>query len=179
VSGTRVVALLRGINLGSRNRVAMADLRKLFADLGYPDAVTHLQSGNVVFTSRAARPNARAIEKRLKDDLGHEIAVVLRTRDELAAVVEGNPLPESTTDGARFMVSFLADKPDPARVKEIDPDLSAPDRFRVVGREVYMWLPNGLHKSKLSNALWERSFKTVATMRNWNTVTKLLELADS
>jgi uncharacterized protein (DUF1697 family) len=176
-----MVALLRGINLGSRNRVAMADLRAAFAGLGYPDAVTHLQSGNVVFTV-PGRPPARlagTIEKALTRDLGQPIPVILRTRDELAAVVGHNPLPERTADGAKLMVMFLPAEPDPDRVAGIDPDACGPDEFRVAGREIYLYYPNGLHKSKIGNAFWEKRLAVSGTVRNWNTVTKLLSLADA
>jgi uncharacterized protein (DUF1697 family) len=181
VSGTSLVALLRGINLGSRNRVAMAELRELFARLGHAGAVTHLQSGNVIFTVPRRPPAglAKKIEKAIADELGVPSKIILRTRDELAEVVTNNPLPKGTSEPTKLMVSFLSAPADPKLAAQLDPDLSAPDEFRVVGREVYLWYPNGLHKSKLSNALFERKLGVDGTMRNWSTVTKLLELASA
>jgi uncharacterized protein (DUF1697 family) len=181
MTGTRMIALLRGINLASRNRVAMADLREVFAGLGYRDAVTHLQSGNVVFTI-PRRPPARlsgTIEKAIADDLGQHTTVILRTRDELAAVVEHNPLPERTADPAKLLVTFLSAAPDPAAVAGISADVSGPDEFRLVGKEIYVYFPNGLQGSKIGHAFWEKRLGVSGTARNWNTVTRLLSLADA
>jgi uncharacterized protein (DUF1697 family) len=172
VAATRV-ALLRGINLGARNKIAMPALRELFADLGAEEVETHVQSGNVVFDGKL---EPEAIEARIKRDLGLEIVVLIRTASELRKVVEKNPFAK-VKDPKQLHVTFLAEKPAAARVKELDPERSPGDEFAVVGREVYLHTPKGYGVSKLSNAWFEQKLGLAGTSRNWNTVTKLAELA--
>jgi uncharacterized protein (DUF1697 family) len=172
---TVYAALLRGINLGSRNKIAMADLRALFERLGAEDVSTYVQSGNVVFASAEPQAElARAIERRIASDLELEIAVLLRTRAQLAKLVRSNPF-AGEGEGA-LHVTFLAETPARARVRALDPARSEPDAFRVAGREVYLHCPNGYGVSKLSNAWFEQQLGVAATTRNWRTVTKLAEL---
>ncbi len=175
----RVIALLRAVNLGPVNRVKMADLRALLEREGYEDVRTLFQSGNVVLTS-AKKPDtvAREIARLLADELGVDTDVVVRTRDELADAIERNPIAEADEQPKRCQVSFLAGEPDAAAVKRVAEVDVAPERFEVSGREVYAWHPDGLQRSKLARALGD-GLGVTATARNWNTVTKLLELADS
>ena len=178
VKRMRHVALLRGINLASRNRVDMAGVRELLGELGYTEVRTYLQSGNAVLTS-AASPDtvAKEIEEQLRSRYGTSIRVLVRTREELADVVEHNPFTGEETDGRKLHVNFLSAEPDPERLADIDPKDLAPDRFQLRGREIYLWLPNGMQGSKLPQALSDKRLGVVTTSRNWNTVTKLLELA--
>jgi uncharacterized protein (DUF1697 family) len=172
------VALLRGINVGGRTKIAMSDLRKLFADLGAEDVTTYVQSGNVVFRSGAAAgPLARSIEERIAAELGLRVTVVIRTGGELAKVVAGSPFADRGAEPTKLHVVFLADKPPTARVRALDATRGAPDEFRVVGREVYLHYPNGSGRSKITNAWFEKELGVAGTARNWRTVTKLAELA--
>jgi uncharacterized protein (DUF1697 family) len=174
------VALLRGINLGSRNRVSMPDLRELFLGLGSEDVETYVQSGNVVFKSpvRGAAKLTAAIEQRIADDLGLDVTVLLRTKKQLAKILDGNPFAKGAKDPTKVHVTFLAAKPPAARVRGLDPKYGEPDEFRVVGPDVYLQTPGGYGRSKLSNAYFERHLGVAATTRNWKTVTKLAELAE-
>ncbi|WP_257462723.1 DUF1697 domain-containing protein [Archangium lipolyticum] len=176
----RYIALLRGINVGGNKKVPMARLRELLEGLGYTDVATLLQSGNAVFTSKEKNPAqiVKRIESAIAGEFGFEVSVVIRTRDELAAVIKANPLPGAEDAPSQFLVTFLSDVPDPKRLKEIDPAAYLPDEFRVVGREIYARFPNGMRDSKLANALGSLRLGVTPTARNWNTVTKLLELAD-
>jgi uncharacterized protein (DUF1697 family) len=176
---TRHVVLLRGINVGGRRRIAMTDLRDLLTRLGYDDVRTHLQSGNVVLASRASPDQMRRkIERGLTDELAVDVEVFVRTRDELADVLARDPLGEIADDLSRYLVSFLSAEPDPARVREAAAVDVGSERFVVSGREIYAWHPDGVHASKLAKVLSERRLGVTATARNWNTVTKLLALAD-
>jgi uncharacterized protein (DUF1697 family) len=171
------VALLRGINLGARNKVSMTDLRALVAQLGGEDVTTHVQSGNVVFRSRGgAAELSRGIERAIGRELGLEIRVLVRTKTAIAKVVDANPFARGASVDA-LHVTFLAEKPARGRVRELEGLEFQPDRFRVLGQEVYLLCPNGYGKSKLSNAFFERRLEVAATTRNWKTVTKLAELA--
>ncbi|MGH2945729.1 MAG: DUF1697 domain-containing protein [Solirubrobacteraceae bacterium] len=174
----RQIALLRGINLGPSRRVAMGELRELLNGLGYGDVRTLLQSGNVVLTSDLEPERlARALEQQIAAGLGVSAAVVVRTRDELADVVERNPLGAVATDPRRYQVSFLSGEPDPEAVREIEAVDVAPERFAVSGREIYAWHPDGIQRSPLVKLLSEQRLGVTATARNWSTVTKLLALA--
>ena len=176
----RYVALLRGINLGARNKIGMADLRALFENLEAEDVETYVQSGNVVFRSRTARDElGRRIERRISSELGLEIKVLLRTSAELAKLVAGNPFAKRQSDPVKLHVTFLADTPAPARVRALDRTQFEPDEFRVAGREVYLHTPNGYGRSKLSNAYFETQLGVAATTRNWKTVTALADLAQA
>ena len=180
MAATRQIVLLRGINVGGHRRVAMADLRALLNRLGYEDVQTLLQSGNVVLTSgvRADRLE-RQLEEQLEDEFGLDIQVVVRTRDELADVIERNPLAAVATDPARYVVSFLSAAPAASVARELAGIDVPPEQFVVSGRELYAWYPNGINKSQLMKLLSEKRLGVTATARNWNTVTKLLALADA
>jgi uncharacterized protein (DUF1697 family) len=175
---TTYVALLRGINLGARNKIAMADLRELVAALGAEDVSTYVQSGNVVFRHADPAPKlAGAIEERISHDLRLSVTVLLRTKAQLAKVVAGNPFAEGGAEPKTLHVTFLAAAPDRARTRELDPKRHEPDEFRIVGQEVYLHCSNGYGRSKLSNAYFEKQLGVAATTRNWRTVTTLAELA--
>src|SRR5262249_46892877 len=146
---TRIV-FLRGINLGSRNRIAMPELREALADAGFDEIRTYLQSGNVVLSSRAAPATvARRCEEAIAERFGLDIAVVARTRDELAEVVGRNPLGDVATDPKRYQVSFLDAEPDSGLIDKLAAVAAARERFEVIGREIYAWHPAGVARSKL------------------------------
>jgi len=175
----RQIILLRGINLGSRRRVAMGDLRDLLTGLGYADVRTLLQSGNVVLTStRSGKPLERELERELSAAFGFDIAVVARTRAQLAAVIERNPLAGVADDPKRYQVTFLSAKLSAARARELSELDVAPEQVVLSGREVYAWHPDGIQRSPLAAALTDSKLGVTGTARNWNTVTKLLALAD-
>ena len=172
------MALLRGVNLGSRNRIAMADLRALVGEVG-EDVQTYVQSGNVVFRSKAkAAALAKAIEKSIKDALGLDVTVLLRTRRRLTDVMRRNPFDTAGVDPTKLHVTFLAETPSRDRVRSLSAQRFEPDEFDVVRREVYLLCPKGYGRSKLSNMFFERQLAVAGTTRNWRTVTKLAELAN-
>jgi uncharacterized protein (DUF1697 family) len=177
---TRQIGLLRGINVGGRNRIPMAQLRELMEALGYTGVETLLQSGNVAFGStEPAATSERRIAKRLHDQTGLDVKVLVRTRAELAEVVKRNPLREHADNPKHHHVVFLSDRPDPKLLAAVDPADYAPEMFQLHGRELFMWWPAGAHKARLTHSFWERKLKVTATARNWNTVERLLELAST
>jgi uncharacterized protein (DUF1697 family) len=172
------VALLRGINLGARNKVSMADLRALVSGLGAEDVTTYVQSGNVVFRSSDGRTDlSQAIEGELRRLLGLELRVLLRTSAELCELVAGNPFAAREPDPIKLHATFLAEPPDSGRLRSLEEKACGPDEFRVARDTVYLHCPNGYGRSKLSNAFFERRLGVAATTRNWRTVTTLAELA--
>jgi uncharacterized protein (DUF1697 family) len=176
----RHIALLRGINVGSHNRLAMPALRELLAANGFEDPRTLLQSGNVVVSSRK-RPDAvgRHLERLIAERFGMEIAVVVRSRDELAAVIDANPLAAVATEPKLYQVSFLSAAPDPSVIEALEAADLGPERIVVRGREIYAWYAGGIQRSLAAKLLTDAKLGVTATARNWNTVTKLLEMADA
>jgi uncharacterized protein (DUF1697 family) len=176
----RHVVLLRGINLGSRNRIAMPELRAALEDAGYDGVQTYLQSGNVVLTSgKPAATVGREVERLIAERFGLEIAVVVRTRAEIAHVVERNPLAKVAKNPKRYQVSFLARKPPADLVRALEAAAVDSEQVVAIGREIYAWHPEGVARSKLWSLLASPRLGVTATARNWTTVTKLLELAES
>jgi len=175
----RYVALLRGINLGPRNRIAMPELREALEDAGFEDVRTHLQSGNVVLESTAkAETVARKCEKVIKERFGLEIPVVVRTRAELAKVVKRNPLGKVATDPKRYQVSFLSNKLPAKVLRDLEEVAAESEQVVAIGREVYAWHPKTIARSKLWTKLAGKGLGVTATARNWATVEALLVLAE-
>ncbi len=173
--------LLRGINVGGHNRLPMADLRALVSGLGHGDVRTHLQSGNVVCTG-TGRPGdvAASVSAAIFDQLSLTVPVVARRADEWAAIVDGNPFVGDEDDPKRLHVTFLAARPEPDRVASLlaqAPEF-APDRFAVVGPDVYLHIPESYADSPLQNGVLEKRLGQVCTTRNWRTVIALAELAE-
>lgn len=175
----RQIVLLRGINIGPRNRVAMPALRELLTGAGFDDVRTYVQSGNVLLeTRRTPAAVAKACEKLIADELGLHIAVVVRTRDELAEVVRRNPLGDVADNPKRYQVSFLEAEPDAKALEKLSALAASGERMEVIGREIYAWHPDGAARSRLWAGLAGKGLGVKATARNWTTVTTLLEMAD-
>jgi len=175
----RQVVLLRGVNLGPRNRVPMGALRELLMAAGFIDVRTYLQSGNVILSGGAgANVLASRCRELIASKFGLEIEVLVRTRDELAAIVAGNPLGDVASDPKRYQVSFLQRELDSSAVAELAALAVEGEQLVASGRELYAWHPHGIGRSKLSAGLAARSLPVVATARNWATTTSLLALAD-
>ncbi|HEY7833418.1 MAG TPA: DUF1697 domain-containing protein [Ktedonobacterales bacterium] len=172
------LALLRGINVGGKNLLPMTALRALFLAAGCRDARTYIQSGNVLFTADEATAAALpgAIAERIAAEFGLRVPVVVRTAAQVGEVIRDNPYLAAGADPATLHVYFLAGTPDAARVARLDPDRSPPDRFAVRGQEVYLHLPAGMARTKLTNAYFDTQLATVSTARNWRTVTTLYDM---
>jgi uncharacterized protein (DUF1697 family) len=170
--------LLRGINLGSHNRIAMPALREALTGAGFDDVRTYVASGNVVLSSgRSADRVARECERIIEDAFGLSIPVVVRTREELAEVVGRNPLGDVAEDPKRYQVSFLSAAPSDEVVAKLDGLAVEPERFVLIDREFYSWHPDGVGRSKLWSKLAGKGLGVTATGRNWTTVTTLLAMA--
>jgi len=156
----------------------MKDLTEMFADAGCGGVAAYIQSGNVIFTVAPGLASriAALITVQIKKRFGYEVPVVLRTADETKKIISTNPFLKAGVAETELHVMFLADAPDAARVRTLDPDRSPPDTYQVRGKEIYLRLPNGMGRSKLSNQYFDSKLATVSTARNWRTVTTLLEL---
>ena len=172
------IVLLRGINIGARNRIAMPALREALEAAGFEDVRTYVQSGNVVLAS-SAKPEAvqRKVEALIGKEFGLEIAVVVRSKAQLAAVAKRNPLKGVAKDPKRYQVTFLSKKLPAKAVGALEEAATEHEQFVVDGREVYAWHPDGAARSKLWAKLAGKGLGVTATSRNWTTVEALLELA--
>jgi uncharacterized protein (DUF1697 family) len=172
------IVLLRGVNVGGRNRVPMPALREALEASGLEQVVTYVQSGNVVLESGVKSDAlARDVEAAIADAFDLQIAVVVRTRAELAKVVRHDPLGEVADQEKLYQVSFCAEKPPKEAVDKLAERAVEGERVLLHGREIYAWFPNGVGRSKLAAQLGRQKLGTVLTARNWTTVKKLLELA--
>jgi uncharacterized protein (DUF1697 family) len=172
------VVLLRGINIGPRNRIAMPKLREVLEDAGFEDVATYVQSGNVVLSSsKKSDVVSRECERLILEHFGLEIDVVTRTRAQLAKVAERDPLGKVATNPKRYQVSFLAGRPPSGLRAKLERAKAEQEAFAIHGREIYAWHPEGVARSKLWALLAGKDRGVTATARNWTTVTKLLELA--
>jgi uncharacterized protein (DUF1697 family) len=169
--------LLRGVNVGKHNRIAMADLRRVLEGVGARDVTTYLQSGNAVVTTEDPDLAGR-VERALRDEVGLSVRVLTRTAEQLRSVVDRNPFPHKVSEPKLLHVAFLDAKPKAAVVKDLAKEDVAPEAFVVSGREIYSWHPNGLGRSELGALLSDKRLGVASTRRNWNTVTKLLAMAD-
>jgi uncharacterized protein (DUF1697 family) len=176
----RHVALLRGINLGGKNRLPMAGLVALFESVGCTGVRTYIQSGNVAFEASAALAKAlpAKVAAGIEREFGIMVPVQLRSAAELRAALRVHALQDRGTPESALHVMFLRDRPKASKVKLLDPDRSPGDRFAVRGREVYLLCPNGIARTKLTNAWFDAALGTVSTTRNWRTAQALLSMID-
>lgn len=169
---TRFVCLLRGVNVGGKNRLAMPALKDLFLELGFTEVATYIQSGNVVF-SAADRPDASALEAAVARTFSLRVQAVVRSGADLRRVVRTNPFTGEAPESLH--VGFFVERPPDALVRQLDPEVHAPDRFAVRRDEVFLHLPAGMARTKLVGYLERRL--GAATVRNWNSVTTLAQLS--
>jgi uncharacterized protein (DUF1697 family) len=181
----RYLALLRGINVGGRNKIAMADLRLIATDLGHTDVVTYIQSGNVLFSSDGsnAADHARALERAIAERLRVRPAVVVISAAELARIIADNPFPDETNDRCLHAV-FRDTEPSAAGLAVITETVGrvrakgSTDDAVVVGRTLYLHTPGGFGRSELAARLLSGSsaMALAGTARNWATVTRLMAM---
>jgi uncharacterized protein (DUF1697 family) len=176
----RFVALLRGVNVG-QNMLRMERLRDLCAEMKLKNARTYVQSGNIVFEADGTPAKwAEALERRLRGETRLPVTVIVRTAKEIGEVLANNPfLKEKGIDTARLHVTFLQEAPEKSMVERLANIKAGVDRFRWLGREIYLHCPNGYGTSKLSNGPIEKALTLRATTRNWNTVNKLCEMCSA
>ncbi len=177
---TTHISLLRGINVSGQKKIRMADLRDLYESLGFSAVESYLQSGNVIFESdeedRAALANM--IEAEIEKSYGYSVSLLLRSSADFARVLQHNPYLRTRSENAKELyITFLAETPSSTLLETLAAPENSGDEFCVVGQEIYLFLPSGAGRTKLSNNFFERKLKVVATTRNWRTVNALYEMA--
>lgn len=174
-----VICLLRGVNVGGNNQIKMDALRSLFATLKLKDAQSYIQSGNIVFrtTERDMARLAKTIKEAIGRTFGFQPEVILRTTAEMNATRANNPFSDRPgLEPSKLLVTFLAETPSPEAAAKLAAIEAYPEELRLQGRELFVYFPDGMGKSKLAASI-DKGLKTAGTGRNWNTVVKLLEMA--
>ncbi len=177
MSEGRYVALLRGVNVGGKNRLPMQRLLAILVAAGCRDVRTYIQSGNVVFRMDDVSGLTATVESAITAELGIQVPVVLRSATEMAQAVAANPYLEAGVLEELLHVSFLKEMPSPGNVARLDCDRSPGDAFFVTGREIYLHLPYGVARTKLTNGYFDTVLGTISTQRNWRTVKTLAAMA--
>jgi uncharacterized protein (DUF1697 family) len=175
---TVFIALIRGINVGGHKRIRMGDLMELCRSLGFGAVRSHLQSGNVIFESLDEYPAhlSLLIEEKIFEKFGFPVQVILRSSRELRRIVVDNRLVREGVGVDRLHVTFLSDLP-PEAVQESMSGEAGPDRYVIVGREVYLFCPDGYGRTTFTTTFFEKYLGVAATTRNWKTVTALANMA--
>lgn len=175
-----IISMLRGVNVGGHHQIKMDALRELYSSLGLRDVQTYVQSGHVIF--RAERRDLAGLPRIIVDGIersfGFRPDVILRTAAELRDVIARNPFAtRAGIEPSRLLVTFLASDPGREATDRVLKMQAAPEETQISGREMYTYYPDGMARPKLTWPTIERVLKTSGTGRNWNTVTKLAELA--
>ncbi len=174
------ISLLRGINLGSRNRISMPDLAALYQKLGFDNVKTYIQSGNVVFETDQ-KMNSKDLEVLLKqailDNFNLQVPVIIRSLDEIEKICSQNPfLDKEDMSKDKLHVTFLADLPELVHTEVVKNLDYKPDKCIILNKEVYLYCPINYGETKFSNTFLEKKLKVTATTRNWRTVSELYKL---
>ena len=177
-----IISMLRGVNVGGHNMIKMDALRALYQSLKLCDAQTYVQSGNVIF--KTGERDLALLAKRIQNGIERTFAcrpdIILRTTAELREAIARNPFAKRRgIEPRKFLVLFLAAEPGNAAREQVLKIKCEPEELRLNGRELYIYYPNGIARPKLPWATLERMLKTPGTARNWNSVTKLLEMAEN
>lgn len=177
----RYIVLLRGINVGGHNKVPMAELRAALSDSGFADVSTYIASGNVLLDAgeRLETDVVDEVADAVTEHFDLSIPIVARSATEWPAILAANPFPDAEGEPKFLHVSLCDRAPDAKAIAAFDMETYLPDRVEVVGRELYLWYPNGSGRSKLTGSVLERNLDVTTTARNWSTMLKLGELSRS
>lgn len=174
----RKIAILRGINVGGKRKILMADLKALCENLNWGNVTTYIQSGNVVFNSDKTNTKLEnELEKAIAESFGFQVPVIVRTAQELQSAIDQNPF--INEDITQLHLTFLKENPSEDVLQKILAYNYQPDRYKIEGKAVFIYCSGKYHKSKLSNNFFEKKLNTGATTRNWKTVLKLSELINN
>lgn len=176
----KCISFLRSVNMAGHNLIKMTELSGLYVELGFSDAKTYIQSGNVIFSNHgniSAQSLSLQIEEAIRDRFGLTVSVMTRTEDELNDLFSVNPyLEEEDFDPSKMAVIFLHEKVTDEQIKKVEGIDYPPDKFEISGSEIFIYCPNGFGKTKLYTGFFEKKMGVVGTARNWKTVTTLMKI---
>lgn len=177
------IAILRGINVGGKRKLLMADLRTLFTNLGFENVATYIQSGNVLFDHPVGadpQQTALRIKEAIAKTFGYDVPVIVLPAADLIEAIQSNPYSQTNSaDINRLHLTFLSQLPDAQKVAEISVLDFSPDQFQVIGKHIFLRCESKYHKTKLNNQFFEKKLGVDATTRNWKTVLKLGEMVEA
>lgn len=176
------IALLRGINVSGSNILKMAELKLFFIDLGFSNVTTYIQSGNVIFEANLAEIHQieEKIVKGITQTFGYSVNVLVLTKETLEAIFRSNPyIQNGNIDISKLHVTLLNNEPFSEGIEQIKELSTNEDEFEIIDKYIYLYCPNGYGNTKLNNNLFEKKLKSMATTRNWKTISKLVELCNS
>lgn len=177
-----LISFLRGINMTGHNSLRMADLTLLFKDLGFSDVVTYIQSGNVIFSNPADLPGndiSFKIEKAIFERFSYVVPVMLRTVQEIKNFTVINPfINEENFEPSKMAVILLHEECTPEQIQKVIDIDYPPDKFKIIGREIFIYCPDGFGKTKLYTNFFEKKMGVSGTARNWKTITSILQIAE-
>jgi uncharacterized protein (DUF1697 family) len=175
------ITFLRGVNMAGHNKIKMTDLFVLYQDLGFNDAETFIQSGNVIFTcssGMSVRDISLRIETAIHQKYDYDVPVMIRTHEEIKKLIPVNPfLAEENFDPSKMAVIFLHEHPSEAQIQKVIKIDYPPDKFKIIGSEIFIYCPDGFGRTKLYTNFFENKMKIKGTGRNWNTINKILGIA--
>jgi uncharacterized protein (DUF1697 family) len=176
-----MISMLRGVNVGGHNKIKMDELRALYEFLKFENPRTYVQSGNVIFRTKEKNSPALAkkIQKAIERKFGFRPEVIVRTTEELRSAIAASPFAsERNLEPGKILVTFLAGEPGSNAEATLLTLKAYPEELHLKGRELYIYFPDGAGKSKLPWSKVEKLFQTTGTARNWNSVTKMLAMAE-
>ncbi len=178
-----LISFLRGVNMTGHNSIKMTELSDLYRKLGFTDAETYIQSGNVIFSTSDdfSHPEITGkIEKAITERFNYNIPVLNRTAEDIKTLFFLNPfLREENFDPSKAAVIFLYEKPLEAQIKKVVNIDYPPDKFKIEGREIFIYCPNGFGRTKLYTNFFENKMGVIGTARNWKTITTILNIAEN
>jgi len=176
------ISFLRGVNMTGHNSIKMADLSSMFQKMGFADAMTFIQSGNVIFSAiddSPAREIGSNIEKAILDRFNYKVPAMIRTVEEIRNLFPANPfLTEQNFEPSKMAVIFLHEKTTETQIQKVIDIDYPPDKFKIVGSEIFIFCPNGFGRTKLYTNFFEKKMGITGTARNWKTITTILDLAE-
>lgn len=174
------IAILRGINVGGKRKVLMADLKELMETIGYQNIQTYIQSGNLIFNGGDKLENKgieQEIENAILKKFSFEVPVIVLSAEEIENAVANNPFYKADADINKLHLTFLNEMPNKDKLALVESFDHSPDQFKIIGKNAFIYCEDSYHKSKLTNDFFEKKLKVKATTRNWKTVLKLWELS--
>ncbi len=174
------LSILRGINVSGHKQIKMTDLKVLYESLGFKNVTTYIQSGNVIFENNSAKDLSKQIDKKIFEKYNFNVPIIIRTAKEMEAIVNENPfLKEKNIEIEKLHVTYLDKEPTQENLDKIKDLNYEPDRFYIIGKEIYLYCPGGYGNTKLSNTFFENKLKVIATTRNWKTTNEIFKIMKS
>src|SRR5450759_4758284 len=176
------ISFLRGVNMTGHNSIKMKDLSELYISLGLNDSETYIQNGNVISRCNAEMPVSslsEKIEAAILERFNYTIPVMIRTVQDMKDLFISNPfLPEENFEPSKMAVIFLHEAPSDDQIQKVADINYPPDKFKIIGREIYIYCPNGFGRTKLYTNFFEKKISVAGTARNWETITTKLNIAE-